>query len=119
MEMGGKGVAELVAEHRQELVLAAVEVRQFCRLLLRLPLQAAAFADVPNVALRDVPVIHLIDVADELDLGLLAVLGLERQVVVADVAMLLQFSRNAASFSALSLNRPISHSSLPTNSSCV
>ncbi len=56
------------------------------------PLQAAAFADVPDVALGDVPLVHLIDVADELDFDLLAALGFERQVVVADVALLLQFS---------------------------
>ena len=35
--------------------------------------------------------VHLIDVADELDFGPLAVLGFERQVVVADIAFLLQF----------------------------
>src|ERR1017187_1660825 len=75
---GGKGIAEFVTEHRQELVLATAEVRQLCQQVLRLPLQAAAFADVPNVALSDAPVIPTgIDVADKLDLGLLAVFGLE------------------------------------------
>ena len=38
-----------------------------------------------------VPVVHLIDVADELDLDPLAGFGFERQMVVADVAVLLQF----------------------------
>ena len=80
-----------MGEHRQELVLAAVLIRQRQRLLLRLPLQAAAFADVPDVALGDLLPVHRVDVADELDLDLPTALGLQGQVVVADVALLPQF----------------------------
>jgi len=67
---GGEWVAEFMTEHRQELVLAAVQVGQRFRLFLQIPFQAATFADVTDVALCDVPAIHLIDVADELDFGL-------------------------------------------------
>ncbi len=75
---GSKRVAEFVGQHRQELVLAAVQIGQRFSLLRYLLLQAPPFADVPNVTLSDGPVIHLIDVADELDFGPLAVLGFER-----------------------------------------
>ena len=62
-------------------------------MLLSLPFQATATADVPYVALGDLPVIPLIDVADEFNLGWLTAFGFERQVVVADVAVPLQFSK--------------------------
>ena len=117
--MGARGLRSSWDEHRQELVLAAVQVGQRFRLLLRLPLQAAAFADVSNVALSDGPVIHLIDVADELDFGPLAVFGFERQVVVADIARSLAVLGRRLDSPAYLANRPISHSSLPKNSSCV
>ena len=58
IEDGGQGIAKFVAEHRQELVLAAVQVGQRRRLLLRQSLQAAAFGDVPDVALNDLAVVR-------------------------------------------------------------
>ena len=94
IEDRGQGIAEFMGQHRQEFVLAAVKVGQRFRLLLRLPLQAAAFGDVPNVALNDASVVHLIDVADELDFDLPPVFGFERQMLVADIALLLQFSES-------------------------
>ena len=69
-----------MTQHGQKLVLAT-----------HLVLHAAADTDVANVALRDVLAIHLINAADKLDLGRLALPRLERQVVVADVALRVQF----------------------------
>ena len=83
----GQRVAQLVGEHRQELVLAAVQVGQGLGLLPDLLLQPAALGDVADVALDDQPVVLLVDVADELDLDRLAALVLQRQVLVADVAV--------------------------------
>src|SRR5580765_1619280 len=59
--------------------------------------KASALGDVPNVALGDLLLIHLVNVADELDLYSLPALGCERQVIVADIAFLLQlFERHSA-----------------------
>ena len=89
IEDGGKRVAKFMAEHRQEFILAAVQVGQRRRLLLRQSLQAAAFGDVTDVALNDLVMVLRIDVADELDFDLLPASAFQRQVFVADVALLL------------------------------
>jgi hypothetical protein len=60
-------------------------------MVLQLPLQPDAFADVPDIALDDVVIAFPVDVADELDFGLFAGLALEGKVLVADVAVLLKF----------------------------
>jgi hypothetical protein len=69
-----------------------MKFRQGFRLLVRLPLQAAALGDVSDVALNDIAMIHLIDVADKFNFNLLPGFRFERQVFVADVAFVLQFS---------------------------
>ena len=43
---GSEGAAKLMTQHRQEFVLAAVQVRQLCRLQLHLHFEAAAFGDI-------------------------------------------------------------------------
>src|SRR5512133_1391878 len=87
-------IPQLMREHRQEFVLAKVKFCQRFRLLVRLPLQAAAFGDVPNVALYDLAVIHLVDVADKLDFDPLSLLGFERQIFVADITLRLQLTKS-------------------------
>ena len=72
IEDGGKRVAKFMAEHRQELIFAAVQVGERRRLLLRQSLEAAAFRDVTDVALNDLVLALLIDIADEFDLDLLS-----------------------------------------------
>ena len=69
-----------MGQHRQELILAAVQVGQFGRLIMRLTLQQRTLADVPNVALDYKVVIDFIDVADEFDLYRLSALGFQGQV---------------------------------------
>ena len=91
IEDGGKGVAKFMAEHRQELIFAAVQVGERRRLLLCQSLQASAFGDVTDVALNDLVIVLRIDVADELDFDLLPASAFEGQVFIADVALLLQF----------------------------
>ena len=118
VEDGGEGVAEFVREHRQELVLAAVQVGQRRRLLLRLPLQAAAFGDVPDVALDDLVVVLLVDVADELDFDLAARSWLSAAGARSGCSPSLAVPGRRPGSPRSSRNRPISHSSLPRNSSC-
>ncbi len=91
---GGERITKLVRQHREELVLAAMQVRHGLGLHPR-ALQLAALTDVPNVALDDGPVIHLVDVADELDLHAAAVPILERQVVIANVTAVLKLAEGA------------------------
>ena len=79
-----------MGKHRQEFVLALVKFCQRFRLLVRLPLQAAAFSNRRVVNLRDV--------ADELDLHLAPVFGLQRQILIAYIALLLQFSKSGFAF---------------------
>ena len=73
----GKRVAELVAQHGQELILAPVQVGEFSRVLLCLLLQQAAIADVTNVALRNPLLSDGIHVAHELHFYPLAACRLE------------------------------------------
>ncbi len=87
VEDGGQGVAELVREHCQELVLATMQVGQRRRLRPGLALHPAPLRDVPDVALGHPPVAHRVEVADELDLHLLPALGPQGEVLVADVAL--------------------------------
>src|SRR5437762_1150064 len=54
-----------------------------------------ALTDIPDVALDDLPMDHLIDVAYELDLHLLTAAILERQVLVANVAVFLELAERA------------------------
>ena len=96
IEDGSEGVTKFMAEHRQELILAAVQVGERRRLLLRQSLEAAAFGDVTDVALNDLVVVLSIDVADELDFDLVPACAFQRQILVADVALLLQFPVNGA-----------------------
>ncbi len=83
-------IAQLVREHGQELVLAAVEVGHGDALLPGLPLEPAAHGDVADIALNDVAGVRAVGVADELHLHVGAAARLERQVLVADVAGLPQ-----------------------------
>jgi hypothetical protein len=54
-----------MAKHRQEFIFAAVRVGERRRLLERQALQAAAFGNVTDIALNDLVLVLLIDVADE------------------------------------------------------
>src|SRR5918992_2927528 len=82
VDNGRERIAELVGKHCQELVLPAIEVGKLLGL---------SIADVPDVALHDPLAVHLIDVADELDLDSELVLGLQRQMMIADVPFPLEF----------------------------
>ena len=55
------------------------------------PFRPHAFGDVPDVALDDILSVHHVDIADELDVELAAVRPFQRQVLVADVFIPLQF----------------------------
>src|ERR1051325_7810970 len=72
------------------------------------PFQAAAFGDVANVALNDLAMIDLIDVADKLNFDLLPGLGFEWHIVVADIPLVLQFSESGFVFLSIS-----KHTDLP------
>ncbi len=82
-----QGVAELVAEHRQEFVLPPRDLPQ--RLF-----DPLAFRDVTDVALNSLMMAFLIDVADEFHLPMHTVRVFEWQVLIADVAHLLQFGKS-------------------------
>ena len=88
--MAARGFAQLVREHGQVLVLAADGHRQLLGLRLDPSLQRPASGDVADVPLDDLGGALAVEVADDLDLDLAAVAGLERQVVVADVPALAQ-----------------------------
>ena len=96
IEDGSEGVTKLMAEHSQEFVLAAVQIGQRRRLLPGQSLQTAAFGDVTNVALNDLVQVLPVDVADELDFDLLPASAFQGQILVANVALLLQFTVNGA-----------------------
>ncbi len=81
----GEGVAQFVAEHRQELVLAARFVGQLSGLFGDPLLHRHALGDIANVALSDEPLLLVIDVGDHFDLDLLAALLPERQVLVTEI----------------------------------
>ena len=52
-----------------------------------------ALRDVPDVALDGLLIAHVVDVADELDLPVYAVLVLQWQILVANVALFLEFTK--------------------------
>src|SRR4030095_808100 len=79
-----------MGKHRQEFILAMVKFCQRFRLLVGLPLQATAFGNVPNVALYDLALIHLVDVADKFDDDPLSLLGFERQLFLPNITLRLQ-----------------------------
>ena len=84
---------------------------KFCQrfgLIVRFPFQPAAFGDVPNVALNDLAMIDLIDVADKFNFDLLPGFGFEWQILVADIAFVLQFSESRFVFLGIS-----EHTELP------
>ena len=58
-----------------------------------LRLRPPAVGDVANVALDHLPAIHVIDIADELHLDRPSLTGLQRQMIVADVSLLLQLGK--------------------------
>ena len=69
---------------------------------MRLPFQATAFGNVPNVALYDLALIHLVDVADKFDLDPLSLLGLERQIFVANITLRLQLTESGPALCLIS-----------------
>jgi hypothetical protein len=78
---------------------------KFCqrlRLLVRLPFQATAFGNVPNVALYDLALIHLVDVADKFDIDPLSLLGFERQIFVANIPLRLQRTESGSALCLIS-----------------
>ena len=77
-------------EHRDEGVLGRVGRGQVDVPMRQIRLELLALRDVADVALDDGVLPLGVDVADELHVDLRAGLGLERQVFVADVALLLQ-----------------------------
>src|SRR5688572_27909524 len=85
VEDRGQGIAQLMGKPRQDFVLAMVKFCQRLRLLVRLSLQTTAFGNVPNVALYYLALIHLVEVADKFDLHSLSLLGLERQIFIANI----------------------------------
>src|SRR4029450_9323933 len=91
-----------MGKHRQELVFAQVKFCQRFRLVVRLSLKAAPFGDVPNVALNDLTLIHLVDVADKFDFDPLSLLGFERQIFVANITLRLQLTESGLALCLIS-----------------
>src|SRR4030095_7109448 len=91
-----------MGKHRQEFILAMVKFCQRFRLLVGLPLQATAFASVSNVALYDLALIHLVDVADKFDVDPLSLLGFERQIFVANITLRLQLTESGLALCLMS-----------------
>src|SRR4030095_14045986 len=83
-----------MGKHRQEFVLAMVKFCQRFRWLVRLSLEAAPFGDVPNVALNDLALIHLVNVAYKFDFDPLSLLGFERQIFIANITLRLQLTES-------------------------
>src|SRR5688572_15037158 len=97
-----------MGKHGQELVFTMVKFcYSFC-LIVCLPLQTATFSDVSNVALNIVALVHLIDITDKFDFDRLPVPGFERQVLVTNIALGLQFAESG--FVLLSVSE---HTDLP------
>src|SRR6185503_9454253 len=91
-----------MGKHRQEFILAMVKFCQRFRLLVRLSLQATALSNVPNVALYDLSLIHLVDVADKFDVDPLSLLGFERQIFVANITLRLQLTESGPALCLIS-----------------
>ena len=90
----GQWIAQFVTEHRQKLVFSPVEFRKRGRLLLHLPLQAAAFSDIPDIALNDFVVVLTVGIGDDLDLDSQSFVCFQRQVIVTNVSRVLKSSHS-------------------------
>ncbi len=88
VENGCEGIAQLVREHRQKLVLAAAEIGKGFGLLLCFLLQQDSYGDVANIALGDLNMSNRLDIAHNLNVNHFAPLGLEGQVLITDILLL-------------------------------
>ena len=79
-----------VARNRSFALPAASVASLACLDLLLGPLSRG---DVADVALDDHVVVDAIDVADDLHFHVPSILGFERQILVSDIPLLLQFSK--------------------------
>src|SRR5688500_19470306 len=91
-----------MGKHRQEFVLSMVKFCQRLRLLVCLSLQTTALGNVPNVALNHSPLIHLLDVDHKFHVDPLSLLGLERQIFIANIALRLQLTESGPAFCLIS-----------------
>ena len=87
-----------MAEHRQELVLAARFVGQLSGLFGDPLLHRHALGDIANIALRDEPLLLVIDVEDHLYLYLLATQLTERKVLITEILGPLQLAQGFLAF---------------------